>query len=92
MTEGMTEREPAAGQPATQPPPPTGATVLVNGDRRPLPPGGELTSLLATLGIDDGTTGVAVAVNGTVVPRAGWSRCRLTPQDEVEVVRAVPGG
>ncbi|MFG1921290.1 sulfur carrier protein ThiS [Cryptosporangium sp. NPDC048952] len=36
--------------------------------------------------------GVAVAVNGEVVPRGGWARAQLTDGDEVEVLMAVQGG
>lgn len=36
--------------------------------------------------------GVAVAVNGTVVPRGYWETRRLVDGDEVDVVTAVQGG
>jgi len=36
--------------------------------------------------------GVAVAVNGEVVPRGGWAGTRLTDGDTVEVIMAVQGG
>jgi sulfur carrier protein len=36
--------------------------------------------------------GVAVAVNGEVVPRSGWSAMTLTEGDEIEVLMAVQGG
>ena len=36
--------------------------------------------------------GVAVAVNGEVVPRGGWARTRLSDGDAVEVIMAVQGG
>ena len=36
--------------------------------------------------------GVAVAVNGRVVPRAGWHEAALAPGDKIEIVRALPGG
>lgn len=36
--------------------------------------------------------GVAVAVNGVVVPRGGWAGAQLTDGDEVEVLMAVQGG
>ncbi|EXG80115.1 sulfur carrier protein ThiS [Cryptosporangium arvum] len=36
--------------------------------------------------------GVAVAVNGAVVPRGGWAGAQLTDGDEVEVLMAVQGG
>jgi sulfur carrier protein len=36
--------------------------------------------------------GVAVAVNGTVVPRTGWAATVLRTGDVVEVLTAVQGG
>jgi sulfur carrier protein len=66
--------------------------VLVNGEHHPLPPQHRLRRLLDTLGISAQATGVAVAVNGEVVPRAEWDSRTLSAGDEVEVVRAVPGG
>jgi sulfur carrier protein len=36
--------------------------------------------------------GVAVAVNGEVVPRGGWAGARLADGDTVEVLTAVQGG
>jgi thiazole synthase len=36
--------------------------------------------------------GVAVAVNGEVVPRRAWAQARLAPGDDVRLVRAVAGG
>lgn len=64
--------------------------VLVNGQTRRLDP----STALATL-VDDLTArtgGVAVAVNGTVVPRGRWTETPLRDGDAVEVVTAVQGG
>ncbi|MEU8088342.1 sulfur carrier protein ThiS [Micromonospora sp. NPDC049101] len=36
--------------------------------------------------------GVAVAVNGEVVPRAGWATTALRDGDRVEVLTAAQGG
>ena len=36
--------------------------------------------------------GVAVAVNGEVVPASGWHARELAPGDEVEIVKPVGGG
>ena len=36
--------------------------------------------------------GVAVAVNGEVVPRSLWAETRLRPGDRVELLNAVGGG
>lgn len=67
-------------------------TIVVNGEERAMPPDGAILALLAGLGIDPAERGVAVAVNGEVVPRQEWSSKRLTAGDRVELVRAVQGG
>lgn len=36
--------------------------------------------------------GLAVALNGRVVPRAAWPTTRLAEGDTVEIVRAMQGG
>jgi len=39
-----------------------------------------------------GARGLAVAVNGHVVPRHAWDATRLAPGDEVEIVKLFAGG
>ncbi|MDB5411414.1 MAG: thiamine biosynthesis protein ThiS [Rhodospirillales bacterium] len=51
-----------------------------------------LGELLAAQGIDPATRYLAVAINGTVVPRGQWSACRLAPDDDIEIVRPREGG
>ncbi len=41
---------------------------------------------------DDGALGVAVAVDGAVVPRSRWSATTLGDGQAVEIVTAVQGG
>ena len=65
--------------------------VRVNGAARPLRHG-LLAELLAELGYSAGQPGIAVAVNGEVVPRARWSDRPLRAGDDVEIVGAVQGG
>ena len=36
--------------------------------------------------------GIAVALNGEVVPRSRWAATRLAPEDRVEIVTAAAGG
>jgi sulfur carrier protein len=43
-------------------------------------------------GVDDTATGVAVAVNETVVPRREWLTRRLVAGDVIEIIHAVQGG
>lgn len=65
-------------------------TVTVNGDPIEWSPGLTVATLVAT--VTDRTTGVAVAVNDTVVPRGSWSGVHIEPGDRVEVLTAVQGG
>ena len=66
--------------------------IAVNGEERPLPEGSTILALLQDLDVEPGERGVAVAVNGEVVPRQEWSSKALTAGDRVELVRAVQGG
>lgn len=70
---------------------PTQATIEVNGRSEPLA-ARTLTALLEERGIETGGRGVAVALNGAVIPRADWTDTRLNPGDAVEIVRAKQGG
>lgn len=66
-------------------------SLRVNGAPRVVT-GGGVTDLLRQLDIDPQAQGVAVAVNGAVVPRSCWSTHGLRDGDEVEIVGAVQGG
>jgi sulfur carrier protein len=65
-------------------------TVSVNGEPRQLPPDTDLDALVATL--TRVTSGVAAAVNETVVPRTDWPATALSHGDRVEILTAVQGG
>ncbi|MFG2608264.1 sulfur carrier protein ThiS [Streptomyces sp. NPDC048514] len=65
-------------------------TISVNGERRDVAPGTPLDSLVETL--TAAPSGVAAAVNETVVPRTRWAATALTEGDRVEVLTAVQGG
>ncbi|APY88740.1 thiamine biosynthesis protein ThiS [Streptomyces alfalfae] len=64
--------------------------VSVNGEVRDVPSGTTLDALVATL--TTAHSGVAAALNETVVPRARWSSTALAAGDRVEVLTAVQGG
>ncbi|GAA1285025.1 sulfur carrier protein ThiS [Pseudonocardia aurantiaca] len=64
--------------------------VWINGEQRELAEGARVADVLAVLGAP--STGVAVAVDGEVVPRAGWADSVLTDGSRVEVLTAVQGG
>jgi sulfur carrier protein len=66
--------------------------VTVNGDRRELPAGATVASVVAELPNAPEGRGVAVAVGGEVVPRAQWANTALHEGAHVEVVVAVQGG
>lgn len=65
-------------------------TVMVNGAGHELP--GEATVADAVATVTPQTRGLAVAVNGEVVPRSDWARTRLAAGDRVEVLTASQGG
>lgn len=64
--------------------------LLLNGVERELPSGSSIADALQALGAP--RTGVAVAVDDDVVPRADWADYRLAEGCSVEVLTAVQGG
>ena len=65
-------------------------TVRVNGEARQVPAGQPLSEL-----VDAHTksrSGVAVAVDGEVVPRAAWTGHTLAEGAQIEILTAVQGG
>jgi sulfur carrier protein len=65
--------------------------IRINGESEPLG-AATLEALLAEKAVDTGQRGIAVALNGAVVPRAAWRETRLKPGDSIEIVRAKQGG
>ncbi len=65
-------------------------TVTVNGQRWELPCGATVSDVLERLGAP--SNGVAVALDGAVVPRVSWPRTALREGASVDVVTAVQGG
>ncbi len=65
--------------------------LTVNGQE--LVEGGDALSVAALVErLTAATRGVAVAVNGTVVPRSAWDDAPLADGDSVEVLTAAQGG
>jgi len=64
--------------------------VTLNGERRALDEGTTVDAMVARL--ERGRAGVAVAVNGDVVPRSRWAATTLRADDHVEVLAAAQGG
>ena len=68
----------------------TGVELTVNGEARTLGPGATLAALLDELGVEP--RGVAVAVDGEVVPRRSWADRALACGEHVEILSIAQGG
>ena len=66
--------------------------LTLNGEPRRLPAGATLAVAVRETGADAGERGIAVALDGEVVPRSQWDGQALRDGHRVEVVRAVQGG
>lgn len=66
------------------------STIRINGKDEALA-AATVAELLLARGIER-PKGVAVALNGSVVPRAAWQETRLASGDVVEIVRPFGGG
>lgn len=64
--------------------------VVLNGERHELADPATVAEAVAAAGAP--ARGVAVAVDGQVVPRAAWERTPLADGQKVEVLQAVQGG
>ena len=70
--------------------PTTTVTITVNGEPRDVP--GDATVQDVAGRLPGAPAGLAVAVNGVVVPARSWSATPLRAADTVEVVTAHQGG
>jgi sulfur carrier protein len=66
--------------------------MTVNGAEAQLPVGARIADVLDALGVEPGRRGVAIAVDGEVVPRGAWATTTLAADARIEVVQAVQGG
>ncbi len=66
--------------------------MIVNGQRSDMPAGETVLAVLGRLGLSPDARGVAVAVDGEVVPRADWETFALAQDARVEVLTAMQGG
>ena len=64
--------------------------VTVNGEDRTLTDGATVRALVPEMDLPD--DGVAIAVNGTVVPCSSWDQSPLDAGAEVDILTAVQGG
>ncbi len=65
-------------------------SIKLNGELTQVSDGLLLEGLLAQLQID--SKGIALALNGLVVPRSQWTSRQLTDQDVVDIFQSIAGG
>ena len=65
--------------------------VSVNGSKENLA-ATTISELLLARELPPDMRGIAIALNGRVVPRAAWTTTPLRDGDQVEIVRAMQGG
>ena len=65
--------------------------IFVNGEPRARA-GATVAELLADLGVETSARGVAVAVDGEVIPRAEWGERQVNEGERVEALSAMQGG
>ena len=66
--------------------------VTLNGEPQELRDSASVADAVAVSGAEPGGRGLAVAVDGEVVPRGEWERRALQDGQRVEVLQAVQGG
>ena len=66
--------------------------VQVNGTTHWFAPHTDLMAVVAKVLGEVPESGVALAVNGAVVPRSHWNERQVEDGDDVEIIRAVQGG
>jgi len=66
--------------------------VVLNGEALDLRDGATVADAVDASGAPESRAGVAVAVDGEVVPRSRWSDDTLSEGQRVEVLQAVQGG
>jgi sulfur carrier protein len=66
--------------------------VELNGEPIELGEEATVAHVVASAGVDGEARGVAVALDGEVVPRGDWPRVALREGQSVEIVSAIQGG
>jgi len=66
--------------------------ILLNGQGSDVRAGETVAAVLQRLGLEVDARGVAVAVDGEVVPRGRWESLTLGEDSRVEVLTAMQGG
>ena len=66
--------------------------IVLNGQPHDLRDGATVVDAVDASGAPESHSGVAVAVDGEVIPRGRWGDQPLTEGQQVEVLQAVQGG
>lgn len=66
--------------------------AVVNGQPAQLPDAVTVAELVVEAGHDPRGFGIAVALNGEVLPRPRWGATTVSEGDKVEILVANPGG
>jgi sulfur carrier protein len=66
--------------------------VTLNGEPRELREGATIVDAVQASGAPESHAGIAVAVDGEVVPRGRWDGQPLADGQQIEVLQAVQGG
>jgi sulfur carrier protein len=66
--------------------------IVVNGTEQQVPEGLTVAALVEREGGPPGARGLAVAVDGEVVPRGEWEQAELRAGQRVEILAAIQGG
>lgn len=66
-------------------------TITLNGEARSWR-AGSVRETVAAIGLDPERPGVAVALNGAIVPRGRWAATAVSPGDHLEIVQPKAGG
>jgi len=65
--------------------------ITINGEQREIQ-AATVVDLLMTESVNPTAKFVAVAINGSVIPRQSWSATKVKTGDTVEIVQPAPGG
>lgn len=65
--------------------------IRINGAERTVA-ASTIVEILREEGVDENARFVAVALNGSVVPRRNWAEMSVSAGDDVEIVKPVSGG
>jgi sulfur carrier protein len=66
--------------------------IRLNGQESDVQPGETIAAVLRRLDLSPEARGIAVAVDGEVVPRAGWETHVVSDAAHIEILTAIQGG